>query len=81
MPVPYYIVGTARYAAGKLSDAAAPAREAIRLDPFDASSYRLLALVFVALERREDARATIEVGLTVATDENQRAALRAVVEN
>jgi hypothetical protein len=81
LPGAYYIVAVARYSVGRIRDAVAPAREAIRLDPYDATSYRLLALAFVALERTEDARMTIDAGLTVATDENERAALRAVVED
>lgn len=81
LPGGYYIVAAARYAVGRIRDSLAPAREAVRLDPYDAPSYRLLALAFVALDRREDARRTVEAGLTVAVDDNQRAALRAVVED
>ena len=81
LPNAYFIVAVARYSIGRIRDAVAPAREAIRLDPYDATSYRLLALAFVALGRTEDARKTIDAGLPVATDENQRAALRAVVED
>lgn len=81
LPGAYYIVAFARYSMGRIRDAVAPAREAIRLDPYDAFSYRLLALAFVALDRTDDAQKTVDAGLTVATDENQRAALRAVVEN
>jgi len=81
LPGAYYIVAAARYSGGNIRDAVAPARKAIRLDPYDATSYRLLALAFVALGRTEDARKTVDAGLTVAVDENQRAALRATVED
>lgn len=81
LPNAYFIVAVARYSIGRIRDSIAPAREAIRLDPYDATLYRLLALGFVALGRTEDARKTVDAGLTVATDENQRAALRAVVED
>lgn len=80
LPEAYYLVALARLGIGRARDAAAPARDAVRLDPYDPDRYRVLALTFVALNRRADAEETVRVGLTVATDENQRAALRAVVE-
>jgi len=79
-PAAYYSVAAARYADGRARDAASPAREAVRLDPYDSNLYRILALVFVELGRVGDAEETVRVGLTVATDENKRAALKAVVE-
>ncbi|HJR19907.1 MAG TPA: PDZ domain-containing protein [Actinomycetota bacterium] len=80
LPEAYLVVAAARYSLGRIRDSVGPAHEAIQLDPYNPSSYRLLALAFVALGRSDDARKTVEVGLTVATDENQRASLRAVVE-
>jgi PDZ domain-containing protein len=74
------LLAAARLGAGRAREAAAPAREAVRLDPYDSSGYRVLALVFVAIGRREDAEATVRAGLTVAKDENERTALREVVE-
>jgi Flp pilus assembly protein TadD len=74
------LLAAARYGDGRARDAVAPAREAVRLDPYDSRSYRVLALSFVAIGRREDAEATVRAGLTVATDESQRAALNAVLE-
>jgi hypothetical protein len=74
------LLAAARLGVGRAREAAAPAREAVRLDPYDSSGYRVLALVFVALGRRQDAEATVRAGLTVAVDENERTALREVLE-
>ena len=78
-PSAYYAVAAGRLGNGRYREAAAPARDAVRLDPYDAHGYRLLALVFVGLERRDDASETVRLGLTVAADDNERAALEAVI--
>jgi hypothetical protein len=79
-PGAYLMLAKARLSLGRTGDSAAPARQAVRLAPYDAETYRILALSFIALGRREDAKRTVDVGHTVALDDNQRAALRAVLD-
>ena len=80
LPGAYLLLAKSRLALGRAGDSAAPARQAVRLAQYDAEAYRILALSFIALGRRGDAQWTVDVGLTVALDDNQRAALHAVLD-
>lgn len=60
MPRGYYVIGLARLGLGQHAAAAAPARRAIELNPYDVGYYEVLATAFMKLGRRADAKATVD---------------------
>jgi hypothetical protein len=59
-PRGYYALAVAEQALKRPERAAAPARAAITLDPFNNTHWRLLAQIFVDLKRKDDCRRTAD---------------------
>lgn len=74
-PAAHNIVAAARLGRGEAGPALAPARKAVELNPYNPRYYRTLAQVFLELGRRDDAQATVNAGLAVATGADRQALL------
>lgn len=79
-PGAWYSAALADYVLGKVADSAAPARRAIDLNPYDVRYYRMLAVVFVKLGRKQDAQKTVDAIVDLIDDRATREDLLRVVE-
>jgi membrane-associated protease RseP (regulator of RpoE activity) len=79
-PGAHYTIGQADFILSKYAAAAEPARVAIDLNPYDVRYYKLLALVFMRLGRRSDARKTVDAIIDLVDSASSREDLLKVVQ-
>jgi hypothetical protein len=79
-PGAHYAIGQANYVLSKYASAAEPARKAIDLNPFDVRYYKLLALIYMKIGRRADARKTVDAIIDLVDSAESREDLLKVVQ-
>jgi hypothetical protein len=77
-PGAYYAQGLAEILRSRYAQAAEPLRKAIELNPYDVRYYELLAHTFVNLNRRDDARETVNAIIDLVDDAATRQNLEQV---
>lgn len=79
-PAAHNVVAAGRASRGEVGPSLAPARKAVELNPYQPRYYQTLAQIFLRLDRREDARRTVDAGLTIATGADRQALLDVLTE-
>jgi tetratricopeptide (TPR) repeat protein len=80
-PLARYILAATEYNLGDYATAAVSARKAIDLNPYHTPNYELLAKIFVKLNRRSDARKTVNAIVDLVSDSKSRDALLKIPDN